>query len=219
MNRQASVQSIESIRHFRAALQEYAEAVLDVLARLQLESQRTVDWIRSDRMTYWPAQVRAASDELAEALTQLEMKQMTLDGRDRPAATEQKQAVSRGRTRLRYVEDKVRRTRQLAQLVQHESEEYRAVLGMLAQLGETDIPQAAATLERIVTALEKYTALQAPRLSVGTQELHTGTADDEPAAGADKDTPATKDGQPASPSSGDNQVSDQEIAAQDPPAP
>ncbi len=160
MARQASVQSIDALRRFRAAIREYVEVMQDVLDNLQAESQRTVDWVRHDRMTYWPAQVRQASDGLTGALDRLQMKQLTISGRDPVSATEEKQQVQQARDRLRYTERKAARTRQLSGLLQHEVDEYRGVLAKLEQLIEADLPQAMASLDRMLASLEKYTALR-----------------------------------------------------------
>jgi hypothetical protein len=167
MNRQVNVTSIDALRRFQAALREYSEAVQDVLANLQLEAQRTVDWVQQDRMAYWPHQVRLAGEALTEALNQLEMKQLTLDGRDAPSCSEEKNAVHRSRQRLRYTEQQLARTRQLGPIVQHQAEEYQGVLAKLAQMIETDIPRALAALDRMASSLEKYASVAPPAAAGG----------------------------------------------------
>ncbi len=162
MNRQANVSSIAALRRFAAALHEYAEVVAEVLSDLQLECQRTVDWIQQDRMAYWPHQVRIAGEALNESLNQLELKRLTLDGRDAPSCTEEKHAVQRARRRLRYAEQQLARTRELGPMVQHQAEEYRGVLAKLALLIEADVPRALAQLDRMTCALEKYATITRP---------------------------------------------------------
>jgi hypothetical protein len=162
MNRQVNVSSIAALRRFQRALREFGEALQDVLAALQIESQRTVDWIQVDRMTYWPQQIRLAEETLNESLNRLQLKQLTLDGRDRPACSEERDAVYHARRRLRYSEQQWTRTRQLAPQVQHQADEYRGILAKLSQLVETDVPRAIAALDRMATSLEKYVAAAAP---------------------------------------------------------
>lgn len=159
MNRPANVQSIDALRQFRAALITYAEALQDVLDTLRIESQRTVDCVRHDRLAYWRRQVRVAEQGLTSALDRLQNKTLTLDGRDRPSATEEKQAVQRSRQRLRLAEDKRARTSQLSGELQHQSDEYRGILAKLQQLVDTDLPMAAAALQRMIEALERYVDL------------------------------------------------------------
>lgn len=154
---QVQVDSIDVLRRFQAALREYAEAVQDVYGTLTLETQRTVDWVDHDRMSYWPAETRRATDQLTESLNALERKHVTVDRRDPPSCTEEKMAVAAARRRLREVEEKVAAVRRWSPLVKHQADEYRGVLAKLSHLVETDLPQAIAALERMATALEKYT--------------------------------------------------------------
>jgi hypothetical protein len=162
MSRQTNVQSIDALRRFRLVLQQYSTAVQAALDSLQLGSQRTVDWLQQDRMTYWPAEVRRATDALNEARDLLQMKQLTVDGSDPPAATEERKNVHRAQQRLHLTEHKLQRTRQLSVQVGHHAEEYRGTLGKLAQLIECDIPLAVAALDRMIDALEKYAAQPVP---------------------------------------------------------
>ena len=113
-----------------------------------------------DRSSYWPGQVRKSSDELAEAKTVLQSKELTINGRDRPPCTEEKQAVAAARRRNRYTEEKVRQTKKLIPIVKHQGEEYRGTLGRLSQLAETDLPAAIAVLDRMISSLERYAQLR-----------------------------------------------------------
>lgn len=156
MNRQADVNSIDSLRRFRIALQQYGETVQDVVATLQCELQRAVDWFEQDRMSYWPAETRKASDKLVEALNQLEMKQLAVDRSDSPSCYDEKKAVERAKRRLRYAEEKVERTRYWLRVVKHEVDEFKGLLAKLGHLSESDLPRAVAALERMTHALDRY---------------------------------------------------------------
>jgi hypothetical protein len=103
-----------------------------------------------------------AGEALNEAKNRLEMKQLTLDGRDAPSCSEERDAVHRWRERLRYAEQQLGRTRQLGPLVQHDADEYRGILAKLSQLVEAELPRAIAQLDRMATALEKYATVAAP---------------------------------------------------------
>jgi hypothetical protein len=170
MNRQVNVWSIAALRRFQAALREYADAVEDVQTNLQMESQRTVDWIQQDRTAYWPRELRLAEETLNESLNQLELKQLTLDGRDAPSCSEERNAVHRARQRVRYAQERLARTRQLGPLVQHHAEEYRGVLAKLLHIAESEVPRAVAALDRMATALETYAAQATPSPQVATRQ-------------------------------------------------
>ena len=156
MNRQADVNSIDSIRRFRVALQQYGDTVQDIVATLQCELQRAVDWFEQDRMSFWPAEVRKANDHLVEALNQLEMKQLAVDRSDAPSCYDEKKAVERAKRRLRYAEERVQRTRHWLRIVKHEVDEFKGLMAKLGHLSESDVPRAAAALERMTQALDRY---------------------------------------------------------------
>ena len=156
MSRQADVNSIDSLRRFRLALQQYGETVQDVVTTLQCELQRAVDWFEQDRMSFWPAEVRRSNDRLVEALNQLEMKQLAVDRSDAPSCYDEKKAVENAKRRLRYAEERVQRTRHWLRVVKHEADEFKALLAKLGHLSESDLPRAAAALERMTQALDRY---------------------------------------------------------------
>lgn len=162
MNRQADVASIDSLRRFQASLQSYGETVQDVVAVMQCEVQRAVEWLEQDRMVYWPAQVRKATDQLNEAKNRLEMKQLTIDQSKPPSCYEEKKAVEVARRRLRYAEDRVQSTRHWLRVVKHEVEEFRGLLSKVQSLPDHDIPKAAAILGRMAQALDKYARQSSP---------------------------------------------------------
>jgi hypothetical protein len=156
MNRQADVNSIDSIRQFRIALQDYSETVQDVVATLQCELQRAVDWFEQDRMSFWPAEVRRSNDKLVEARNQLEMKQLAVDPSSAPSCYDEKKAVERAKRRLRYAEERVQKTRHWLRIVKHEADEFKGLLANLGHISESDLPRAAAALERMTQALDRY---------------------------------------------------------------
>ena len=176
MNRQANVQSIDSLCRFRAAIQEYLEVLQEILSNLQLESQRTVDWVQYDRTAYWRTEARSSSDTLQQALTVLEMKQLTISGGDHPACTEARQRVQKARQRLHYAEKQVARARQLVPQLQHHADEYQGVLGKVAQLIDADLPSAMATLDRIIQSLSQYALTREPTANVS--RLHENDISD-----------------------------------------
>ncbi len=156
MNRQADVNSIDSIRRFHLALQSYGETVQDAISTLQCELQRAVDWFEQDRMSFWPAEVRKANDQLAQARSQLEMKQLAIDRSNAPSCYDEKKAVERARRRLRYAEERVQKTRHWLRIVKHEADEFKGMLAKVGHLSDSDLPRAAAALERMTHALDRY---------------------------------------------------------------
>ena len=72
MGRAADVKSVGAVRAFKNDLLEYQTALRQTLEILILEVRRGIQWLESDRKAYWPAQVRKASDAMAEARINLQ---------------------------------------------------------------------------------------------------------------------------------------------------
>lgn len=154
----ANVKSIESIRHFRADLQDYRDSVRQSLDILTTEISRAIDYFESDRSAYWPAQERMASDQLSEARTNLGRCQMTTrDGQQR-SCVEEKKAFQKAKDRLQLAREKVKATKKWLQIVQHEADQFKSRLAQLSYLADTDLPHAIALLERLANRLDRYTS-------------------------------------------------------------
>ncbi len=152
----ANVKSIETIRHFRADLQDYRDSVRQSLDILTTEISRAIDYFESDRATYWPAQERKASDLLAEARTNLGRCQMTTREGQQRSCVEEKKAFQKAKDRLRHTREKVKATKKWLRIVQREADQFKSRLAQLSYLADTDLPRAIALLERLATRLDRY---------------------------------------------------------------
>lgn len=153
----ARVKSVDEIQVFRVALLEFGHDAGDALGILLWEVRKVIEWIEHDRSQYWPAQVRKASDELVQARTDLERCELAIRPDDRSPCTEQKKALERAKSRLRYCEQKVETVRHWKRTLHHEINEFQGRLRKLANFLEADIPRAVAALDRILKALDHYT--------------------------------------------------------------
>jgi hypothetical protein len=154
----ARVTSIEAIRTFQAALRKYQETLKDCLSLLSVEIDRAIQWIESDRMLYWPHQVRESSDALTEALNNLERKRLCIDSSDRPSCYDEKKAVERAKRRHQYCEQRLANAKRWLHVLRHDSEEFQGLIAKLGHFVENDLPRAIAKLDQFSVALEKYAA-------------------------------------------------------------
>lgn len=152
----ANVKSIESIRVFRTDLQEYKESLRQSLDILLAELTRAVDYFESDRAAYWPAQVRRASDKLAEARINLERCQVTTSPEQGPSCYEEKKALQKAKARLQQANEKVKATKKWVIVVQQEVDQFRSRLAQLNFMTDTELPRAMVLLERLASRLDRY---------------------------------------------------------------
>ena len=174
----AQITSIDAVRRFKLALEEFQSEGREAVTQLLLEMRRAVDWIEHDRARYWPREMQRASDALLQARNDLERCEMSLRTDDKRSCYEQKMAVDRAKRRLRLTEDKVRAVRRWRLAVQREADDFQGRLAKLASGLDMDLPRALAALERMAAALDRYTERAAP---VET----TGAADSTPPASMD----------------------------------
>lgn len=151
-----NVRSIPAIREFRGAVQRFLEAAEAVLQALQMELQRSFDWIDHEQPHYWQAQLRRAFDLVAQtrvALTTCQMR--TVAGRQ-PSCIEEKQAHEAAKRRLQRCQEQIEATKRWGLKLHNESDEFRGRLAALRRFLDHEMPQLLALLERSATILESY---------------------------------------------------------------
>ena len=163
MNQPAHITSTDAVRALRTALQEYEADLRDALEQLLLEVRRAVDWVEHDRARYWPQAFRKASDALAEARAALERAEAALRPEDKRACYEHRLVFEKAKRRLRLTEEKMRSVRKWRVVITREAEEFEGKLARLTNYLDTEFPRALAALDRMATALDKYTDRAPPR--------------------------------------------------------
>ena len=142
----------------RGSMRRFESGAREAIEMLVLEVRRAIDWIEEDRRRYWPALVRRAEEKLVEARSALERCQLTYGSEEAPSCHEQKKAFERARRRLRRCEEKVKLTQRWIRTVRQEVSDFEGQVAQLTNFLDSDVPRAVAALERMLAALEKYTA-------------------------------------------------------------
>jgi chromosome segregation ATPase len=154
----ANVQSIESLRDFRARLLIFQEKVNDSLMSMQEQVYHAMDWIERDRPRYWHQAELKAFDQISQARVALETARMRTETDGfRPSLIQEKQAIRDAKTRLAFCQEKIRILQAMISRVHHEADEFRGRLSQMQRLVETDLPKMVGLLDSMVKALEAYT--------------------------------------------------------------
>jgi hypothetical protein len=162
MSGPANVTSIEAIRRFKSALQEFEADVRDAVTQLLLEVRRELDWVEVDRARYWPREFQRASDGVAEARHELERREMALRPEDKRSCYEAKLALDAAKRRLRLTERKLRAVRRWRVTVHRETDRFEGRLARLSDFLDTELQRAYASLDRMSTALDRYAEQRRP---------------------------------------------------------
>lgn len=192
MTGQARITSTDVVRSLKIALGEFEDDARDGVTQLLLELRRAMDWIEHDRARYWPREVQRASDAVVVARNDLERCEMALRSEDKRSCYEQKLALDRARRRLRLAEEKVRAVRRWRVALQRQADNFQGRLAKMTNYLDSDLPRSVAALDRMMSALDKYTEKAAPVEQSGSMGQPP-----EAATGADTDADGDVDGGPS----------------------
>ena len=165
MSPRANVRSLDAIRHFRPAVIRFEDDVAAALTGLRTELNRTLQWLDHDAPAYWQQQIRNGFDQVAEARTQLSRRQMVTVAGHRSDCIDEKKALCARQTAARVRAGKLRLCRQWSIKAHRAADEYSSRIGRAEQTMAQGLPRVLSILERIVLALEQYTATERPSRS------------------------------------------------------
>lgn len=172
MGGQAKVNSFAALSEFRASLATFASVATTALDEAGTDIQRTIQWLKEDRYRYWKAQVQTRTEQYTRAKLALKQREVL----DRAVAgthsscVEERRAVRITEKRLRDAENKFRLVGMYSRQIEKESLEYKGSIHGLVNALEVEIPNACASLERMVKSLEQYVALAPPEMPLSSRE-------------------------------------------------
>ena len=160
---QGNVQSIEDLEKLHEAMLTLSERFSELAFDLRVEIDRALEWVSSEAPQYWRHQLQTAQRKLQEAQENLASLQATLGGRDKPPATETKKRVETLTNRVKLCEEKLRACKHSANLLQQESNKFRACITGLQQQAEGELPHAVNRLKTWIEVLREYATLRNPK--------------------------------------------------------
>ncbi len=152
----ANVHSTDAIERFRLAVLTFGEQCERGLEEIEGETRRMIDWLENDRPKYWRLQLHKAHDDVHQTKINLQRCLNYPIADERPSCHEERAALKTAQARLDYCRDKVERVKHWCREIQHELLEYQGRVTQLTSCAEIDIPQAAATLKRLLAQLAAY---------------------------------------------------------------
>jgi hypothetical protein len=218
MSSQATVQSVDALKDFGAALAVYGEDTLAALGAVGAEVRRTVLWLEQNRPAYWHDQIKRRREEVS--LAKADVFRLKLQKRPdySPPMSEQMENLRRAEANLMEAEKRLTMVRKWQPRFQHAVLEYHASIQRLKDLSATDVPNAVLVLGRIVDALEAYLQVQPPsgtglgpegttgRATSAMESIATKVIDEDPVrseavkpAGKVEELPETPEAEPEEP--------------------
>lgn len=161
MHAAAHVSSLEALVAWKADLCTFTQKAKEALSSVEMEIQRTLDWLDNQK-TFWQAAVRRGEDEVFQAKNELARRRMMRIGDRPPDCTEQEQALKKALARLEYAQDRLEKTRSWLRTLPDQVQEYHGPSRQLQGVLEHDMARADALLERMINALDAYINLAPP---------------------------------------------------------
>jgi len=157
----ARVDSLETLTAFKAALWKFQEAAQMALGDAESDVNRMLMWVQNEQDSFWQGQIRKGQEAVGRAKEAVRMKKVFKDasGRQQSAVDEEK-ALQIAQKRLAAAEAKLVLVRRWSRQLQKEMEMYKGGVQRFATSIQSEIPNAAAHLEKLAAKLDAYLSVQ-----------------------------------------------------------
>ena len=153
----ARILDITAIERFKSGLAEFGDTIKIGLLEADSEIERAIGWLERDRLMHWKRQIQVRNEEVATAKSALFRKQMQGSEKDgRPSVVDEKIALDRAKKRLRNAEERHRACRRWRNRLEQQYAIYKGHVQGLSAVAERNVPDALATLDRMLVNLEAY---------------------------------------------------------------
>jgi hypothetical protein len=157
----ARIDSIETLKAFKAALWKFQEAAQRALGDAESDVNRVLMWVENEQDSYWQGQIRKAEQAVVRCKEAVRMKKVFKDatGRQQSAVDEEK-ALQIAQKRLAEAQGKLVLVRMWTRRLQKEIEMYKGGVQRFATSLQSELPSAAAHLESLGAKLDAYLSVQ-----------------------------------------------------------
>ncbi len=169
MSGAARVHAIEALEHLKQHLCVFREDAGEALGAAEWELRRTTDWVRG-QLESWRGEARRRRDEVARAKNELDRRKLQRVAGKPPDCTEQEKALAEARRRLDEAEQKIDNCRHWVIQWQRTVDENIGPLRRFSDFVQTELPKAAALLDRKSAALDAYVRLGPPPAPAGSPQ-------------------------------------------------
>jgi hypothetical protein len=164
----AQIFDVKALRQFRSALVRFGEDSGVALIGPGARAASVAERLRRDKLAFWKREIRIRSEDVVRANT--ELIQQTAGDTPRPSV-DARLAYEAAKRRVREAEEKFEATQRYIRVLEKEIENYRIAIAPMVTIVRSGTPQAIATLDNAISALDAYAALQlrpsAPRSDGG----------------------------------------------------
>ncbi len=186
MSTSAKVQSIDSIKEFRAYMVKFQESASTAMTEAESDINRTLSWLEGEQTNFWQGQLKKRQEALAKAEEALRFKRLYKDSSgSTPSAVDEMKAVQAAKKNLVEAQQKLANVKGWIRRLGKEVTLYRGGVARFTNDVNAGIPQAVAHLGVTIEMLEKYVGLgvAVPETAMG-EAVGAGAYGSEGSAGA-----------------------------------
>jgi len=159
----ADVRSIDALVQFRGELLNFIAVARQALEMLEVQARQGVDYITKDRAHFWKHENRRSWDGLHQAKDAYHQARIQRTVADHtPDCADEKKAIRRAELRLQTSEKKLVAVKHWSHEAEHGWNEFQGRYSQTLGVLDGDLPRTVATLEKIITQIEKYMQTSIP---------------------------------------------------------
>ena len=167
----ARVESIEILKHLKLALLKFQEASTTALGDAESEMGRTLNWLQHEQDSFWKFQIRKREEIVGRCKEAVRMKKIFKDASGRQqSAIEEEKALKIAMAKLEEANQKLAAVRKWARILPKEIELYKGSVQRFATGVQSELPVAAAHLEKLAGKLQAYVSVSAGAAADGGGE-------------------------------------------------
>lgn len=157
----ANVHSAKALNDCRAALMEFSSIARASMTSVDSDIHRITQWLRTDRPAYWKHEIRRREDAVNTCRLEIQRKKLIAAPEPASVVFEERQ-LRKAQARVESARDRLAAVQRWGPIWEREAGNQKASFRRLSDALASDIPNAVADLERMITAIEGYVAMRAP---------------------------------------------------------
>jgi hypothetical protein len=158
----ARIDSIDVLQALKVAIWKFQEAAEVALGDAESEMGRVVNWLHHEQDSYWQHQIRKREEIVGRCKEAVRMKKIFKDATGRQqSAIDEERALKIAQRSFEEAQQKLVAVRKWARQLPKEIELYKGSVQRFSTTVQSDLPNAAAYLEKLSRSLNAYLAVQA----------------------------------------------------------
>ena len=152
----ARIDTPDVLKEFRNRFIAFDKNCRQAVCGVRADVNRTIEWIRNDRVRFWKAELRNREEKLLQAKAAYTAARFGGPHERKPSYVEEEKALRKAERLKAEAEMKLEAARRWSRLLDQEAEKLIGPVNALAAMLDENTPKALARLETMIASLERY---------------------------------------------------------------